>query len=148
MDGILVVEDYAHHPAEIQATLQAARSWPGRRIRCVFQPHRYSRTRYLLGRFASCFASADEVTLLPIYAASEEPIDGVTSQALLAAIQAHSEVPAILQSAQEALGRLTAQAEAGDLILFLGAGSVGGLAPRLAEALRRRVRTEEVGRVA
>ncbi len=136
-EGILVVEDYAHHPTEIEATLQAARGWPDRRIRCLFQPHRYSRTRFLLRRFASCFALADEVILLPIYAASEDPIDGVSSETLAAAIRAAGKENVRVESPERALERLAADARPGDLILFLGAGSVGQLARRWNEVRRR-----------
>ncbi len=138
VNGVMVVEDYAHHPAEIQSTLQAARGWKGRRIRCVFQPHRYSRTRYLLSRFGSSFALADEVTLLPIYAASEEPLDGIDSDVVLRAVQAGGKPDARLESPEEALARLAAGAMEGDLILFLGAGNVGELAPRLVQMLEAR----------
>ena len=138
VNGVLVVEDYAHHPAEIQATLQAARSWKGRKIMAVFQPHRYSRTRYLLKRFGSSFDLADEVILLPIYAASEDPIHQVTSESLLKEIQACGKTKVSLQSKEEVLGQLTQQSKPGDLILFLGAGSIGGLSLRLVEALKEK----------
>ncbi len=136
VDGVMVVQDYGHHPAEIFSTLEAARSWPGRRIRCVFQPHRYTRTRYLFHKFSTCFRPADELILLPIYAASEEPIPGITSEALLEAIQTSSRIPVSLQSPEGVVQKLLADSRTGDLILFLGAGSVGGLAGKLVEALR------------
>ena len=140
--GVMVVEDYAHHPTEIRATLEAARSWPARRIRCVFQPHRYSRTRFLLDRFGSCFDSADELILLPIYAASEEPIAGVTSAALLEAVRRLGKVPVSCRSAEETLEALASDSRPGDLILFLGAGSVGALARRFLENLREAAHAE------
>lgn len=136
VDGILVVEDYGHHPTEIQATLQAARSWAGRRIRCVFQPHRYSRTRFLMNRFGSCFQLADEVILLPIYAASEDPIEGVSSETLIKAIQATGKKGVFLESAEKVLDRLASDSKSGDMILFLGAGDVGKLSERLVERLK------------
>jgi UDP-N-acetylmuramate--alanine ligase len=136
--GVLVVEDYAHHPAEIESTLQAARQWEGRRVRVVFQPHRFSRTRFLMDRFATCFKLADEVLLLPIYSASEEPVEGVTSESMLEAVRRGGHHNVSLRSADEALAQLSSDAAAGDTILFLGAGSVGALAGRLAEELRRR----------
>lgn len=141
--GVLVVEDYAHHPAEIETTLKAARQWQGRRIRVVFQPHRYSRTRYLLDRFAACFHLADELTLLPIYSASEDPIEGVTSRALLESVRLSNEMPVKLESPEEVLKRLSEEASPGDMILFLGAGSVGTLSGRLVEALNRRNQAKE-----
>ena len=136
LNGILIVEDYAHHPVEIESTLQAARQWKGRRLRVVFQPHRYSRTRFLMDRFASCFRLADELILLPIYSASEEPVEGITSRAMLEAVRAGGHRCVSLQSPEGVLERLSAETAAGDMILFLGAGSVGALAGRLAEILR------------
>ncbi|MCM8812223.1 MAG: UDP-N-acetylmuramate--L-alanine ligase [Candidatus Omnitrophica bacterium] len=133
--GVMVVEDYAHHPAEIKATLQAARQWKGRRIRVVFQPHRYSRTLHLLDRFGSCFDQADELILLPIYAASEEPIDGVTSGSVLKQVRANGGPRVCLKEPQEALEYFEETARSGDMVLFLGAGSVGSLSTRLVRAL-------------
>lgn len=136
--GVLVVEDYGHHPAEIEATLQAARGWKGRRIRCLFQPHRYSRTRYLMGRFASCFKQADEVILLPIYAASEEPMEGATPEALREALKAAGQKRvALCPDPAAALERLAAGSRRGDLVLFLGAGNVGNLATEFLHRLKR-----------
>ena len=132
---VMVVEDYAHHPTEVAATLRAARGWPGRRIRCVFQPHRYTRTRYLMGRFGSAFADADEVILLPVYSASEQPIEGATAERLREAICSGGRKKVSVRSPEDALALLTESARPGDMILFLGAGSVGGLASRLAKAL-------------
>lgn len=133
--GVLVVEDYAHHPTEVAATLRAARGWPGRRIRCVFQPHRYTRTRYLMDRFGPAFADADEVILLPVYPASERPIEGATAGAMLRAIRGRGRKRTSVRSPEEALACLKESARAGDMVLFLGAGSVGMLASRLAKAL-------------
>lgn len=132
---VLVVEDYAHHPTEIAATLRAARSWPGRRIRCVFQPHRYTRTRYLMNRFGSAFSDADEVILLPVYSASERPIEGASAEAMQQAISNRSRRNVGVRPAEEALAFLQESARPGDMILFLGAGSVGMLASRLVRIL-------------
>ena len=130
--GILVVEDYGHHPAEIRATLQAARAWK-RRIRCVFQPHRYSRTRYLMDQLAVSFDQADEVILLPIYAASEEPLEGSSIEALRAALRAAGRRRVRISSLEKVLKELKATSRKGDMLLFLGAGSVGGLAKKFTE---------------
>ena len=128
-NGVLVVEDYGHHPTEIQATLSAARAWKGRRIRCLFQPHRYSRTHYLLDRFVSCFKEADELVLLPIYAASEEPLAGAAPDALYRKLSAGGQKRLKqCQDPLEALDYLRKTSRPGDMILFLGAGSVGKLA--------------------
>lgn len=138
VDGILVVEDYAHHPAEIRSTLQAARTWKERRIRCVFQPHRYSRTRHLFDPFCQALALADQVALVPIYAASEEPLEGIASDKLVQGIQAQGGRAAFFQEPEELFARWTADARPGDLFLFMGAGSIGGWAGRFLTALRER----------
>jgi UDP-N-acetylmuramate--alanine ligase len=132
--GITVVDDYGHHPTEIRATLRAARECHYRQVHVIFQPHRYSRTRDLLSEFASCFADANTVEVLDIYAASEEPMAGVTAQALVAA----TGQPGIAYAPGfgAAVARVAAVAEAGDVILTLGAGNVAQVAPLLLERLR------------
>ena len=133
MRGVTVVDDYGHHPTEIRATLAAARECTEGRIHVVFQPHRYTRTRDLLDEFATSFDEADTVVVLPIYAASEEPIPGVTAEALAARIQG----PCALYAPDfpAAIARVQAQARAGDLMLTLGAGNVSQLAPQILAAL-------------
>jgi len=131
--GVTVVDDYGHHPTEIRATLAAARECGHRKIHVVFQPHRYTRTLDLMNEFAGAFTDADTVTVLPIYAASEEPIAGVTGEKLAAKIagpQVHfaADFPA-------AVSAVAAQAKEGDLILTLGAGNVSQLAPQILTAL-------------
>jgi UDP-N-acetylmuramate--alanine ligase len=131
--GVTVVDDYGHHPTEIRATLAAARECGHKRIRVIFQPHRFTRTKDLMDQFASAFGDADDVVVLPIYAASEEPIPGVTAEVLASRIQG----PAV-QFAPEfasAVAAVTASASEGDLILTLGAGSVSQLAPQILAAL-------------
>ena len=123
--GITVVDDYGHHPTEIRATLDAARECGHKRIHVVFQPHRYTRTRDLLEEFGDSFKDADTVTVLPIYAASEEPIAGVTAEALVAKIEGpRAEFVADFPAA---VASVVSMAEEGDLILTLGAGSVSQL---------------------
>jgi UDP-N-acetylmuramate--alanine ligase len=133
MRGVTVVDDYGHHPTEIRATLAAARECGHQRIHVVFQPHRYSRTLDLLDQFSGAFADADTVIVLPIYAASEEPIPGVTAERLVDRIQGPSVQFAPDFSA--AVSAVAAQAREGDLILTLGAGSVSQLAPQILAAL-------------
>ncbi len=131
--GVAVVDDYGHHPTEIVATLGAARECGYKRIHVLFQPHRYTRTRDLLEEFAGAFAQADTVTVLPIYAASEEPIPGITAELLVARMQgAEAHYAPDFPSAVE---RVAAMAQPGDLILTLGAGSVSQLAPQVLAAL-------------
>ena len=139
-DGVLVVDDYAHHPTEIAAVLVAARTSLGRRLIVVFQPHRYTRTQQLMDEFGRALAHADEVVLTDIYPASEDPIPGVTVDALADAI--HRVVPAlpvrIARRIDDVLPALLNVAKAGDAVITLGAGSVGTLPKRVIEALRRR----------
>ncbi len=123
--GVLVVDDYGHHPTEIIATLSAARGASDRRIVAVFQPHRYSRTRALEEEIARAFNHADVLIVLPVYAAGEEPIEGVSAEKLTGLIKkyGHRDVtfapdfPSALQTLQEKL-------QAGDMLLTLGAGDV------------------------
>jgi len=131
--GVTVVDDYGHHPTEIRATLAAARECGYRRIHVVFQPHRFSRTLDLMDQFTRAFADADTVIVLPIYAASEEALPGVTAERLAAKIEG----PAVQFSADfpAAVAAVAAQAKEGDLILTLGAGNVSQLAPQILAVL-------------
>ncbi len=134
-NGIAVVDDYGHHPTEISATLAAARECGYNKIHVIFQPHRYTRTRDLLADFGIAFTLADAVTVLPIYAASEEPIPGVSAELLVARI---SNVDA--RYAADFATAVTLAVEAaqpGDLILTLGAGNVSQLAPLLLAAIEQ-----------
>ena len=131
--GITVVDDYGHHPTEIRATLAAARECGYRKLHVVFQPHRYSRTKDLLDEFGSAFSDADTVVVLPIYAASEEPIPGVTAERM-AALIAGPQVKFVPDFPAAVLA-VAAQAREGDLIMTLGAGSVSQLAPQILAAL-------------
>jgi UDP-N-acetylmuramate--alanine ligase len=137
--GVTVVDDYGHHPTEIRATLAAARACTRGRIHVVFQPHRYSRTADLLDEFAGAFADADSVVVLPIYAASEEPIPGVTAERLADRIRKERGGPCIDVAPEfaTAVSVVAANAREGDLILTLGAGSVSQLAPQIVAALER-----------
>jgi len=132
--GITVVDDYGHHPTEICATLAAARECGHKRIHVVFQPHRYTRTRDLLDQFGRAFKDADSVIVLPIYAASEEPIPGVTAELLVSRIEGPE--AQYLPDFETAVARVTAVAQEGDLILTLGAGSVSHLAQQVLAALK------------
>jgi UDP-N-acetylmuramate--alanine ligase len=133
--GVTVVDDYGHHPTEIRATLAAARECGHKRVFVVFQPHRYSRTRDLLDEFRGAFKDADAVIVLPIYAASEEPIPGVTAELLASRIEG----PAVhfAPDFPAAVAAVAAQVHEGDLILTLGAGSVSQLAPQILAAIEK-----------
>ena len=133
--GITVVDDYGHHPTEIRATLAAARECGHKRIHVVFQPHRYTRTLDLLEEFGGAFKDADTLTVLPIYAASEEPIPGVTAEALVAKIEGPcTEFVADFPAAVAAVASMAGE---GDLILTLGAGNVSQLGPLILAELER-----------
>ena len=133
--GVTVVDDYGHHPTEIRATLRAARDCGYPAVHVIFQPHRYTRTRDLMEEFTHAFDDAASVEVLDIYAASEEPIPGVTAQALVKSIH-HRDSIAYAASSDEAISRTLARAKEGDVILTLGAGSVSHLAPIVVERLK------------
>ena len=136
--GVTVVDDYGHHPTEIKATLQAARECGYGRVLVLFQPHRFTRTRDLMGEFAGAFGDADALEVLDIYAASEEPIAGVTGEALARAIRGgvlnRGAAVEYAASVEEAVGRLVAMARSGDMILTLGAGNVSQAGPLILES--------------
>jgi UDP-N-acetylmuramate--alanine ligase len=133
--GILVVDDYGHHPTEIAAVLAAARTL-GRRIVVAFQPHRYSRTASLMDAFGPALAAADHIVLTDIYAAGEDPIAGVTLDALGAAIRRRVTVPVdLVPRLDDLLPAIVRAARPGDVVITLGAGSIGGVADRLVAAL-------------
>jgi UDP-N-acetylmuramate--alanine ligase len=134
--GVTVVDDYGHHPTEIRATLAAARECGYKKIHIVFQPHRFTRTLDLMDQFVGAFKDADTVIVLPIYAASEQPIPGVTAERLAAKIEGPQ-----VQYAPDfpsATAAVAAQAQEGDLILTLGAGNVSQLGPQILTALEKK----------
>ncbi|MGH9324243.1 MAG: UDP-N-acetylmuramate--L-alanine ligase [Vicinamibacteria bacterium] len=139
--GILVIDDYGHHPTEIRATLQTAKEAFGRRTVVVFQPHRYSRVRELFEEFSRAFHQADVLLVTGIYAAGEDPLPEVTGQLLAEHIarRGHRHVT-FVEDLDEALSTLEGEMEEGDLVLTLGAGSVTGLSDRLAEVVHERAR--------
>lgn len=138
VNGVSVVDDYGHHPTEIRATLAAARSCGYRHVHVLFQPHRYSRTRELFDEFSRAFREADSVELVPIYAASEQPLPGVDSQSLAGAIYAEGTYSGTSPNLETAAHVVAERAEPGDLLLTLGAGSVSMAAPLILQALRNR----------
>jgi UDP-N-acetylmuramate--alanine ligase len=125
VNGVTVIDDYGHHPAEIRATLEAARVSKFKRLLVLFQPHRYTRTQHLWDEFRLAFNLADVLVLTDIYAASEQPIPGVTSEALAKAVAdaGHKNV-FYLRSMQESIEYLLREARPGDAILTIGAGNV------------------------
>ena len=139
--GVRVIDDYGHHPAEIEATLAAAREIHGGRIVVAFQPHRYTRTRDLWDEFTRCFNRADVLVLTEIYAASEDKLPGVESSLLADAIRDHGHRAVFFErDLDAALARLVREVRAGDLVVTLGAGSISTLGARLVEKLEERAR--------
>ncbi|MGI4979412.1 MAG: UDP-N-acetylmuramate--L-alanine ligase [Janthinobacterium lividum] len=135
--GVTVVDDYGHHPTEIRATLQAARDCDFRRVHVLFQPHRYSRTRELMAEFATAFAQADRVEVVDIYAASEQPMEGITAQVLVRAMRAAGTDAYYAASFEDAANRLAEVAAKGEAILTLGAGTVSQAGALVLVALRK-----------
>jgi UDP-N-acetylmuramate--alanine ligase len=141
INGITVVDDYGHHPTEIAAVLAAARAAKPLRIVVAFQPHRYTRTRDLMNEFGAALAAADEVVLTGIYAASEDPIPGITIEALAAVVNKGRATPVhVVTKLEDVAVRVADIARPGDLVITLGAGSIGGLATALVDELQRRDR--------
>lgn len=133
-ESLIIVDDYGHHPVEIQATLETAKEvWPDRRLIVIFQPHRYSRTQHLMESFFSAFNDADQLLLLDIYAAGETAIEGVHSQRIAEGVKefGHKNVEYI-GGAESVLPHLQKVIKPGDIVMTLGAGNIGELSHKLA----------------
>jgi UDP-N-acetylmuramate--alanine ligase len=135
--GVTVIDDYGHHPTEIRATLESARLGGYRRILVLFQPHRYTRTQFLMDEFAGAFHQSDRLFLMDIYGASEKPIEGVTAEALAERARAfgHRSVEYV-GSMENGINAVVEAATDGDLVLTLGAGSVSQAGDRILQELR------------
>ena len=133
--GVMVVDDYGHHPAEISAVIAAARAGLDRRVIVVFQPHRYTRTRDLVDQFGTALAAADEVVMTDIYAAGETPIPGVTVETLAAAVERAGRRVRLVKSLDDLPAAVASLVRANDLVITLGAGSIGGVADTILAAL-------------
>ena len=124
-DGVQIFDDYGHHPVEIKAVLRAAREACKGRVIAVHQPHRYSRLSSLFEEFASCFNDADSIFLAPVYAAGEDPIEGMNSETLVSRIKSGGHRDARFLSSPELLPEMVAEiAKPGDFVVLLGAGSI------------------------
>ena len=135
--GVTVVDDYGHHPTEVKATLAAARLGAYKKIHVLFQPHRFSRTKFLMDDFAGAFNQADSLYLLDIYAASEAAIEGVNAKALVEKIRSFGHRSAnYVATMDEGVAAIASAAAPGDLIITLGAGSVSQAAEKILERLR------------
>ncbi|MGL4858547.1 MAG: UDP-N-acetylmuramate--L-alanine ligase, partial [Enterobacteriaceae bacterium] len=145
--GAMLVDDYGHHPTEVEATIKAARAgWPQRRLVMVFQPHRYSRTRDLYDDFVRVLSQVDQLFMLEVYSAGEIAIPGADSRSLCRTLRGRGKLDPILVADMEALPKLLAEAlQPGDLVLTQGAGNIGKLAKTLVELkLQMPVSTREV----
>ena len=137
-DGITVIDDYAHHPTEIRATLSAAKAANFHKIFAVFQPHRYSRTFHLFDDFARAFNLADAVLILDIYPAGEAPIEGITTPALIDKMKSfgHKNVQ-YARDFEMIESYIIANAKEGDAVVVMGAGNVTKLSDTLSERFSR-----------
>ncbi|MDH5611645.1 MAG: UDP-N-acetylmuramate--L-alanine ligase [Gammaproteobacteria bacterium] len=137
---VTLVDDYGHHPTEVAATLQAVRTgWPDKRLVLVFQPHRYTRTRDLFEDFTDVLADVDVLLLSEVYAAGEEVIAGADGRSLCAAIRTRGKVnPIFIKDVDEVADSLRAIIQDGDIILTLGAGSIGRVAENLSVQLQEK----------
>ena len=124
--GLTLVDDYGHHPTEVEAVIQTARRvWPEQNLVMVYQPHRYSRTRDLFDDFVRVLSEVDTLILLEVYSAGETPIPGADSKALAQAIRQRGQVsPVYAQDPQEALSLLPSLVKDGEVLLVQGAGNV------------------------
>jgi UDP-N-acetylmuramate--alanine ligase len=135
VSGVRVIDDYGHHPTEIHVTLDAARRFAGDgRLIVIFQPHRFSRTQAFASKFSEALDKADRAIVLEIYAASEKPIEGVTSRLITSSMSKGEYIPNFI----EVTDSVVASAQPGDVIMTLGAGDVSSLAPIIVEGLQRR----------
>lgn len=134
---VTVVDDYAHHPSEIEVTLEAAQRAYGRRTVVAFQPHRYSRTHHLFDELTRCFNRADVVLISDVYAAGEQPIEGATSEALCDAIRAHGHRDVTHVKKRTDLAKaLVSRVQPGDVVITLGAGDISRTGPEFMAELR------------
>ena len=126
--GAKVVEDYAHHPTEIKATILAAKSLKPKRLITIFQPHRYSRTKSFYREFAESFDGSDEVVLTDVYSASEDKIEGADTESIYNLMKEKNVMPVTLVKKEDVPGYITSNADKGDIVLVLGAGDIGKIA--------------------
>jgi UDP-N-acetylmuramate--alanine ligase len=137
-NGVTVIDDYAHHPVEIAAVLKAARAIVEGKVIAVFQPHRFTRVSHLFDGFCTCFNDADSVLVADVYAAGEAPIEGVTREALAAGLTEHGHRNVRGLADPQDLARIISElARPGDMVVFMGAGSITNWANALPDELAR-----------
>ncbi len=135
LKGILIIDDYAHHPTEIQATLTALKEWR-RRIISIFQPHRYSRTKYLLNEFGKCFADTDHLIVTDIYAANEKPLAGVSAKDIYEKVRDDNHRSVCYLKKEQILDEVLGMVKPKDIIAVMGAGDIGKIADELVARLK------------
>ena len=140
INNIMIIDDYGHHPAEIKATLSAAKSGWNKRTIAIFQPHRYTRTAALFEDFMTAFYQADLLVVTDVYAAGEEAIEGATGEALAGGIVKHGHKSVAYRASLDEVSEYVAEiVEPGDMVVTLGAGNVNQVCSLLADKLRNRV---------
>jgi UDP-N-acetylmuramate--alanine ligase len=137
VDGVMLIDDYAHHPTEIRAVLDACRNWKNRRVIVVFQPHRYTRTKFLAEEFGRCFKGADKLILTDIYAASEEPIEGVSVKNIYDRVKLHGLNDVTMMNKESVTRHIMDMKKRGDMIVVLGAGDIKEVSDELSERLNK-----------
>ncbi|MFA5500169.1 MAG: UDP-N-acetylmuramate--L-alanine ligase [Candidatus Omnitrophota bacterium] len=135
---IMLIDDYAHHPTEIRAVLEACKNWENKRLIVIFQPHRYSRTKFLADEFGRCFKGAHKLILTDIYAASEDPIEGISSKVIYDKVRVHGPHDVVIMDKKEIAEHVMKLKKNGDMILILGAGDIKDVANELSEKLNKR----------
>lgn len=138
VDGVMLIDDYAHHPTEIRAVLDACGNWKNRRLIVVFQPHRYTRTKFMADEFGVCFKGADKLILTDIYAASEDPIKGVSVKNIYDRVKKHGINDVTMMNKEGVVEHVMALKKRGDMILVLGAGDIKEVTNELSERLHKR----------
>lgn len=133
----MVVDDYAHHPTEIAATIEAAKVCPRKRLVVVFQPHRYSRTKLLMDKFPQSFIKSDYLVVTDIYAAGEEPIEGVSAKNMIDLIRRKTPLAVDYVAKDKIVEHLKAAVREDDLVLFLGAGDITKISDEFAKNFQK-----------
>jgi UDP-N-acetylmuramate--alanine ligase len=136
-DGIMLIDDYAHHPTEIRTVLETCNNWKNKRLIVIFQPHRYSRTKFLAEEFGRCFKGVHKLILTDIYAASEEPIDGISSKVIYERVKLHGPDDVVILNKENITDHVMKLKKSGDMILVLGAGDIKDVANELSEKLNK-----------
>lgn len=137
LNDIIVIDDYAHHPTEIETTLRILDTWQKKRLVVVFQPHRFSRTKFLREEFGKCFKGADLIIITEIYPAGEKPLPGISAESIIQSLKENGYANSLFVPKQELLSVLLDMVRSGDIILILGAGDIGRFSSELSETIRK-----------